>query len=165
MLTSRLRHWMCWGSLWSPACYWGWPSAGSLCSLQSGTGTCRAETLCTAWTPNKKKKMNKVQYDILYKFIILVSVSFQSEKSECVTPSLCTAHHHFLVESIVQHQTVSQRQTVRLHGVASTWQRQTAPTLQYSYLTNAFIVNQSDFNGNQYWNESEFHKHTEETTK
>lgn len=32
-----------------------------------------------------------------------------------------TTHHHLLVESIVQHQTVGQGQTVGLHGVASTW--------------------------------------------
>lgn len=30
-------------------------------------------------------------------------------------------HHHLFVEPIVQHQTVSQGQAVRLHGMTSTW--------------------------------------------
>lgn len=109
-LTSRLLRWTCWGSWWSPACCSGWPSAGSLCSLQSGTDTCRAERLYTAWTPDEK-----CCFTVLLKNENGINVIY-------VTASLGTTHHHLLVESIVQHQTVGQGQTVGLHGVASTWQ-------------------------------------------
>lgn len=42
-----------------------------------------------------------------------------STLSRCAAMGFNT-HHHLFVEPIVQHQTVSQRQAVRLHGMTST---------------------------------------------